>query len=83
VQLPQVSSFLDTFLEPDDRWQRLKATPKWRAYRRMSEGSLVDDWSNQAFFPVPVATRWERTVQELKASIPLSVRQRVRRLWVR
>ena len=49
VQLPQVSLLIETFLAPDDRWQELETTPKWAAYRRLSEGLLSEDWSKQIF----------------------------------
>ncbi len=51
VQLPQVSLIIETFIALDDRWQELEKTPKWAAYRRLSEGLLSEDWSQQPFFP--------------------------------
>ena len=51
VQLPHVSLLIESFIEPDDRWQELETTPKWRAYRRMSEGFLGEEWFVQPFFP--------------------------------
>ena len=75
VQLPQVSLLIQKFIEPDDRWEELKKTPKWRAYRRMSEGFLGEEWSNQPFFP---ATLGNRAMRTLKDHMPLSVRKKLR-----
>jgi hypothetical protein len=87
VQLPQVSVFLDTFIELDDRWQRLEATPKWRAYRRMSAGSLSEGQWEQPFFTNPAADgerSWYRALKDavppkVRNAIPVTVRERLAR----
>jgi hypothetical protein len=74
VQLPQVRELIETTVEPDDRWQRLAATGKWMAFRRMSEGTLAESESNQPYFPSPNSTPWRRC----KDAIPLSIKQLLR-----
>jgi hypothetical protein len=53
VQLPQVESLIETFIQPDPRWEALAATGKWKAFRRTSEGPLAEGEWNQPFFPKP------------------------------
>ena len=79
VQLPQVSLLIENFIEPDDRWQELKKTPKWGAYRRISEGFLGEDWYDQPFFPTQKVTLGDRAIRTLKAAVPLSVRKKLAR----
>ena len=76
VQLPQVSLLIESFIEPDDRWQELETTPKWRAYRRMSEGFLGEEWFVQSFFPAQEVKHHKRT---LKDAVPLKVRKKLAR----
>jgi predicted O-methyltransferase YrrM len=40
---------LQTYLDADERWEQLERTRKWAAYRRQSEGSLVEGWRQQPF----------------------------------
>ena len=80
VQLPQVSSFLEMFMDRDDRWQPLQSTSKWRAYRRMSEGSLAEGEWTQSFFPVPKSSPWQKGVRTVKDAIPLAVRAKLARV---
>lgn len=77
VQLLQVSLLLDTFIESDDRWQKLEGTPKWRAYRRMSEGPLGEEWFAQPFFRARKVNLYKEAVRQLKDAVPLSVRKRM------
>ncbi len=53
IQLPQVRSFVELFLEPDPRWLPLASTAKWVAFGRDSEGSLAEGEWEQGFFPKP------------------------------
>ncbi len=77
IQLPQVRSLIESFVERDDRWQKLVATGKWMAYRRLSEGPLVEGELNQPFFPVPRPTLWRR----VKSVVPVSLKRKLRQLW--
>ncbi len=52
AQLPQVSWFLESFIEQDGRWEQLEIRRKWRAYRRTTEGTLAEGEDGQPFFPV-------------------------------
>ncbi|HXW33858.1 MAG TPA: class I SAM-dependent methyltransferase [Acidimicrobiales bacterium] len=49
LQLPHVSHFLDWYLERDPRWDRMVRTPKWAAFRRLSEGPLAELHTSQPF----------------------------------
>jgi hypothetical protein len=75
VQLPQVDLLLTTFIEPDARWEMVAGTTKWKAFRRLSEGSLGEDWYAQPFFPTPPPTSPRR----IKDLVPLRIKQLVRR----
>jgi hypothetical protein len=75
INLPQVWTLIDTFLERDARWQKLAMTGKWAAFRRLSEGPLVELESDQPFFPDSRHSYWRRA----KNAVPLSVRKAVRR----
>jgi hypothetical protein len=79
VQLPQVSLLIETFIEPDDRWLELETTSKWRAYRRMSEGSLGEEWFDQPFFPAKKVKLGDRAIRTLKDAVPLNVRKKLAR----
>ena len=76
VQLPQVDFLLTTFIEPDARWEMVAGTSKWRAFRRLSEGSLGEDWYAQPFFSAPSAPTPTHRVKDL---VPLRIKQWVRR----
>jgi hypothetical protein len=77
VQLPQVHLLLSHFVEPDGRWESVAGTMKWRAFRRMSEGPLGEDWYSQPFFPKPSSSAG--TKRRLKDFVPLGIKQWVRR----
>ncbi len=79
ADLPQVSWFLDTFIELDERWQPLHATPKWRAYRRLSEGPLAEGAWEQPFFPAAPSSLGSRWWRALKDAVPLTIRQQLAR----
>ena len=49
LQLPQVRLGLSEFLEADPRWERAGETPKWAAYRRLTDGPLREEWRDQPF----------------------------------
>ena len=49
LQLPQVRLGLHEFLAADPRWERVEATQKWAAYRRLTDGLLREEWREQAF----------------------------------
>jgi hypothetical protein len=73
VQLPQVRSLIETFIGRDHRWERLAATGKWMAFRRLSEGPLVEGELSQQFFPKTPRAPLRRA----KDAVPLSVRTAV------
>jgi Methyltransferase domain len=76
VQLPQVRWLIDTFIDRDHRWELLASTWKWMAYRRVSEGTLVEGELNQLFFPEPPRP----LVRRAKDLVPLNVKRSLRRL---
>lgn len=80
LQLPQVSLLIETFIEPDDRWQKLEETPKWGAYRRMSDGPLGEDWFVQPFFRAQKVKLYKEAIRQLKDAVPLNVRKRMARV---
>jgi len=49
MHLPAVATLV-RYLECDPRWSLVHRTPKWSAWRRESEGSLREEWSDQAFY---------------------------------
>jgi hypothetical protein len=49
LQLPQVRLGLPEFLAADPRWESVEATSKWAAYRRLTAGSLREEWRSQTF----------------------------------
>jgi hypothetical protein len=77
VQLPQVQCLLTTFIEPDERWEPVAGTTKWRAFRRLSEGSLGEEWFAQPFFSMPSPQRGP--MRRIKDLVPLRIKQWVRR----
>jgi predicted O-methyltransferase YrrM len=38
------------FLDQDPRWEPLAGTDKWRAWRRLHSGTLLEDWTEQVFY---------------------------------
>jgi hypothetical protein len=79
VQLPQVRSLLQMFVDPDPRWERLAGTDKWAAYRRHSAGSLSEGEWMQPFFPEPPVPLRDR----VRAVVPLAVKRRLYALGIR
>jgi hypothetical protein len=57
VQLPSVRLGLMDFLDADPRWEPVRHTPKWAAFRRLSSGSLREDWTQQDFLGAPTPAR--------------------------
>jgi hypothetical protein len=78
IDLPAVGSLLDSYLDRDDRWQPMDASGKWRAYRRLSEGSLAEHESQQGFYTGRRPVSWDVALRMAKDAIPLSVRRAVR-----
>ncbi len=79
VQLPAVGSLLDSYVDCDDRWQLIDATSsKWRAYRRLSDGSLSEHESQQGFYTGRRPISWAVASRKAKDAIPLSVRRAIR-----
>jgi predicted O-methyltransferase YrrM len=68
VPLPAVGRFLDTYLDLDPRWERVAGTRKWRAYRRLAEGSLSEHESNQGFYRQPRQPLARRALGRLRAT---------------
>jgi Methyltransferase domain len=82
VQLPAVVSLLDSYVDPDDRWRPMEmASGKWRAYRRLSEGSLSEHESRQEFYTGRRPVTWAVASRMGKDAIPLRVRRAVRS-WI-
>lgn len=76
LQLPQVSSLIATFVDPDPRWEAVATTAKWRAFRRTSDGPLAEQHSDQPFFPTPPPG----AVRRAKDLVPLSLKKWYRRI---
>jgi hypothetical protein len=55
IPLPAVAALLD-FLDRDPRWEPLQHSERWAAFRRNSEGPLIEGQWDQRFF-VPRSTR--------------------------
>ena len=79
VDLPAVGSLLESYLDRDDRWQLMDASGKWRAYRRLSEGSLAGHESQEGFYTGRRPISWAVASRMAKDVIPLSVRRAVRK----
>lgn len=75
VRLPAVGSFLDSYLDRDDRWEKVAGTMKWRAYRRLSVGSLSEHESLQSFFAGPHRSVIRRIAGRIGSMMPRSVRK--------
>jgi hypothetical protein len=58
VNLPAVRQLV-RFLDQDPRWEPVAGTGKWRAFRRLAEGMLSEDWIGQPWY----VTRSERARQ--------------------
>ena len=79
VQLPQVGSLIETFIERDQRWEILASTTKWKAFRRLSEGPLWEWEGQQPFFPL----RSPGPIRRAKNMVPLSIKKWARHPWTR
>jgi hypothetical protein len=79
LQLPAVGSFVDSYIDRDDRWQQLDGTAKWRAYRRQSEGSLAEAASAQSFYLGPQPRMRAKATRTVKNVVPLNVRRLLKR----
>jgi hypothetical protein len=77
VKLPAVSNLLNSYLERDDRWERIDGTPVWRAYRRLSEGPLDGDELLQPFYQDSESGGWMKIRTRLGQKVPLGVRRRL------
>lgn len=75
--LKQVTLGLKDFLDKDPRWLQLQRGWKWSAYRRLSSGSLLDEWwlRDQPFLGVPLRLR-------LGKHVPPAARPALKRLAV-
>ena len=49
IQLPSVKDYLIDFLDKDPRWKRLDGDYKWRAYQKMGDFSVREEWTEQSF----------------------------------
>ena len=49
IDLPGVRALV-RFLDLDPRWSLLAGNQKWRAWERLSEGTLSEDWTEQPFY---------------------------------
>jgi hypothetical protein len=84
VNLPAVQ-LLTTYLDTDARWRKLPTeSPRWFAYERLGEGSLVEDWYMQPFYRLrtrnlrPMSAR-ERRLRHLIGPIRRAVLGRLGR----
>jgi hypothetical protein len=80
VQLPAVGSLLDSYVDCDNRWQGIDLTSsKWRAYRRLSDGSLSEHESQQGFYTGRRPISWYVVSRMTKDAIPVSIRRAIRK----
>jgi hypothetical protein len=49
LDLPAVG-VLVRFLDQDPRWRQVAGTAKWRAWERLKDGPLSEDWTEQPFY---------------------------------
>lgn len=78
TQLVHVKLGLTEFLAKDPRWERVRRGWKWTGYRRLSSGSLLDDWfkRDQPFLGFPLR-------DTLGQRLPPAARPALKRLVVR
>jgi predicted O-methyltransferase YrrM len=62
TKLRQVSLGLIRYLDRDPRWERLERRNKWSAYRRLTVGSLSEEWREQMFLGAPLGIRYGHRV---------------------
>jgi Methyltransferase domain len=67
---------LQAYLDADTRWAPLERTDKWAAYRRLSEGSLVENEGNQPFGVVAMPR--SMTLRQLLRALPSATRKSLR-----
>lgn len=53
LQIPAVAATIGWFLDLDPRWEELARNERWAAYRRLSEGPLSEEWTEQLFLGDP------------------------------
>ncbi|MBV8464272.1 MAG: class I SAM-dependent methyltransferase [Acidimicrobiales bacterium] len=75
LQLPAVWSLAHSFLEGDNRWEKVGGTSKWRAYRRRSEGTLAEHEADQPFYQVQ-----KRATQRWKERVAVGLKRPIRRV---
>jgi hypothetical protein len=71
VPLPAVGALLD-FLEPDPRWELIERRVRWEAFRRLSDGPVLEGQWDQPFYrrKRPLARRvLGRARRELRARL--------------
>lgn len=70
VPLPAVAVLIE-FLDADPRWERLAGTEKWGAYRRRSQGSLLEGQWDQRFYTPGIAppTLSRRVLRRLRREL--------------
>jgi hypothetical protein len=68
VQLPAVHDHLVTVLDADPRWEHVGGDWRWRAYRKLGDFPLGEEWTNQPFLGeprFPMNLRAKRLVKRL------------------
>lgn len=53
MQIPAVAHTLGWFLDADPRWEEVERNKRWAAYRRLTEGPLDEEWTEQLFLGDP------------------------------
>lgn len=68
VQLPAVHDHLVTVLDADPRWECLGGDWRWRAYRKLGDFPLGEEWTNQPHLGgkrYPLSLRAKRLVRRV------------------
>lgn len=78
VWLRNVTAGLTEFLDADPRWEKIAGTWKWSAYRKLSEHSLCEEWTEQRFFENPAS---QSLGSRLARALPQPVRRPLSRAW--
>lgn len=75
------------FLDRDPRWETVERTRKWAAFRRLSSGTLREDFDPQTFLPMRKpygpAVAAKIAVAKGLARVSPSLAERARRAWRR